>query len=329
MATKQASTQQSLGQQAPKPPTQPAINPETGEVRPEAGSNGDKRIIPAKAPATNVKTLQAFFNQPQVLAEVESFAKGFMKPEALLRTAIMAMSRTPLLARCSLSSFTRAFMDASALRIRPGGLNGRGYLVPRKNGKTGEHECHLDPGWRGLIDVARRSKQIKSIGAIAVREGDEFDYGYFPLPKLHWKPLKNGDAAREIIAAFAVAELQDGAVQIEVIERDDLDKIRKSSAAESGPWNDWPSEMARKSAVKRLCKYLPTPDDFDSLETALAVSDAADTGDRTILEVSAEDLADTTTQAESIAGQLAEKQSMSAADQLDALEREAAEAAIG
>lgn len=316
------------------PTETPPNEPPPGEIVPT-----DKKKLSAKQIATNAATLQAFLVQNE--RELESFARGFMKPEHLTRMAMIALTKSPMIAKCTLGSILRALMDATALRIRPGGLNGRGYLVPRKNNKVNPpvYECHFDPGWRGLVDVARRSRQLKSIGAQVVRVGDEFDYGYHPLPKLHWRPLRDaaleeeGEAAagtekRRIIAAFAVAELGDGAVQIEVVEGEDLEKIKavsEAAKANSGPWIDWEAEMCRKTAVKRLCKYLPVPDDFDELDNAMALSDGADIGSRlSVLDTEGEEVPQEPTQAEGIRSQL-NAPGMSAADQLSALEREAAE----
>jgi recombination protein RecT len=330
VTTKQsaAATQQPTPAQAPAAPVNDkAIEPE---------KKIDRRLA-----ASNAGTLSKFLNQNAAM--LGDFAKGFMRPEAMIRLSLIAFSKTPILSKCTLASILRSLMDAAALRVRPGGLNGRGYLVPRKNNKTNPPtwECHFDPGWRGLVDVARRSGKVKSLGAQVVRAGDYFEYGYDPLPTLKWKPLREIGAAeadadgvierRPIIAAFAVAHLADDAIQIEVLEGEDLKQIKSSSAAgDSGPWADWESEMCRKSAVKRLCKYLPVPDDFDDLDKAMAMSDGADIGTRIQIDVEHEEiqLEPEGDQATEIRGQLNTTATRSAAGQLDDLEAEAAEVAL-
>jgi recombination protein RecT len=338
MTTKQSAavSQQPLPERA----AAPAQNTPTQAI--ETEKKADK--IDRRLPAGNVGTLSKFLNQnADTLAQ---FASGFMKPESMIRMAQIAFSKSPVLAKCTLSSILRSLMDAASLRVKPGGLNGRGYLVPRKNNKTNPPtwECHFDPGWRGLVDVARRSGKVKALGAQVVRAGDYFEYGYDPLPVLKWKPLrglatdrvdKDGvvEGERPIIAAFAVAQLEDDAIQIEVLEGEDLKQIKASSAAgDSGPWADWESEMCRKSAVKRLCKYLPVPDDFDDLDKAMAFSDGADIGTRVPIDVEHEEIADGASipaQADEIRGQLSQQSTRSAAAQLDDLESEAAEVALG
>jgi recombinational DNA repair protein RecT len=60
------------------------------------------------------------------------------------------------------------------------------------------------------------------------------------------------------VAAYAVARLKGGGYQFDVMTREDVDKIRAGSKAkDDGPWASHYAEMARKTVLKRLCKYLP------------------------------------------------------------------------
>lgn len=221
---------------------------------------------------TGGTNLKAFLDRPDVRAKLGEVASAHMKADELVRLANMAASRQPELAKCSQASILRALMDAAALGIKPGGLMGRGYLVPRKNKTNGELEATFDPGWRGLIDVARRSGQVKRIEAHVVFEADHFKMMRAPFTSIEHVPSEDADPGA-VRAAYAIAEFVDGSTQIEVLWRRDIDKIRKSSASANGPWATWYDEMARKSAVRRLCKYLP----FDPiLERALEAATDSD-----------------------------------------------------
>ena len=222
-------------------------------------------------------TLKSFLESPQVKNKLAEVASRFLKPEDLVRLALMAASRQPELLKCSHTSILRALMDAAALGIAPGGVMGRGYLVPRKNRKNGELEACFDPGWRGLCDIARRDKRVLKIDAKVVYEGDAFEYREGTEQTLIHQPVLDQEERGEIIAAYAIAKV-DGEQQIEVLTRADIEKIRRTSMAQSGPWKDWPEEMARKSAVRRLCKYLPYS---PTLERATEHSYEPDTGERT------------------------------------------------
>ncbi|AKV03168.1 Recombinational DNA repair protein RecT (prophage associated) [Labilithrix luteola] len=215
--------------------------------------------------------LKEFLGSDAVRKKLAEAAGKVMRPEDLIRFALVAASRTPDLAKCSKESVLRSLLDSAALNIMPGGLMGRGYLVPRKNTKNNTTECHFDPGWRGLIDIARRGGKVRRIEAHVVHAADVFSYERSPLTTLHHVPSELDDPG-EIRAAYAVAEFVDGGIQIEVVTRRDLNKIR-AMGAKNGPWSTWGEEMARKTAVRRLCKYLP----YDPLlERAMHASDESD-----------------------------------------------------
>jgi recombination protein RecT len=219
--------------------------------------------------------LASYLKSDAVKRKLTEAAGQFMRPEDLVRFTLLAASRSPKLLECTPESVLRALMDAAELKIKPGGLMGRGYLVPRYNNKIGAMEACFDPGWRGLVDIARRSGKIKRIEAHVVHENDRFRYVCGLAPVLEHEPTLDGDPGA-IKMAYAIAEMVDGSVQVEVVTRADLEKIRDTSAAKSGPWVDWPDEMCRKSAVRRLCKYLPFDDALDhAMELATAV-DAPD-----------------------------------------------------
>lgn len=197
----------------------------------------------------------------------------------MIRLACLAASRQPRLGECTPESVLKALMDAAALGITPGGVNGRGYLVPRQNKKVTPHrwECSFDPGYRGLLDIARRSKLIASIEAHVVREKDPvFDVRYGTDSKIEHVPYLGMEDRGQIIASYAIATFKDGCKQVEICTRGDLEAIRACSAAQSGPWADWPDEMSRKTAVRRLVKYLPVePEVAESVAMALSHSDEA------------------------------------------------------
>lgn len=66
---------------------------------------------------------------------------------------------------------------------------------------------------------------------------------------------------------YAVAVLKGGGVQFEVMSRAEVEAVRaQSKAGKSGPWVTHWDEMARKSVVRKLFKYLPV-----SIEAVRAV----------------------------------------------------------
>jgi len=191
-----------------------------------------------------------------------------MTAERMARIALTACQMTPTLLDCDRQSLALAVLGASALGLEIGGGLGHAYLVPY--GKT----ATLIVGYRGMIDLARRSGQLSTIFARVVRVGDQFDYAYGLDDKLVHTPSLKSDG--EVTHVYAVAKLRDGGRQFEVMTRAEVDKIRsRSRASGSGPWVTDYEEMAKKTAIRRLFKMLPV-----SIETqrAVTIDEAAEHG---------------------------------------------------
>lgn len=178
-----------------------------------------------------------------------------MSADRMSRIALTEFRKTPLLAECDPMSVCAAIMVAAGLGLEIGVL-GAAYLVPYRNHKKGTVECNLIPGYRGFIDLARRSGQIISIAAHIVYENDEFLIEYGLADNLVHKPaLKN---AGNMIAAYAVAKLVGGGHQFIVMSKDKIDDVKNKAKAQSGPWVSDYEEMAKKTVVRRLFKWLPS-----------------------------------------------------------------------
>jgi len=116
-------------------------------------------------------------------------------------------------------------------------------------------ECQLIIDYKGLIDMAYRHQSVKRIYVEAICEHDEFVYEGFGRPKHTVNLRKRG----EPYAAFATCDLKDSdEPMVVVLANDQIEKVRKSSrSGTSGPWKQWWGEMAKKTAIKRLCKIIP------------------------------------------------------------------------
>ncbi len=196
-----------------------------------------------------------------------------MTADRMARIVLTDMRRVPKLMECTAPSLAGAIMAAAQLGLEPGNGLGHAYLLPfDKRAKVGGQwqtvatECQLIIGYRGMIDLARRSGQIVSLSARTVHEKDHFTYRYGLDETVEHIPA-DGERGR-LTYVYAVAKLKDGGVQFEVMSRAEIEKVReKSKAGSSGPWVDHFEEMAKKTAIRRLFKYLPV-----SVEMARAVS---------------------------------------------------------
>jgi len=226
----------------------------------------------AKAPEDN--TIRGLLEKAK--PKLREVLPKHLSADRLVRVTIACINKTPTLLECTKESLLNAVMQAAQLGLEPTGVLGSAYLVPYnvqvrdENGKpTGKFrkEAQLIPGYRGLIDLARRSGQIESIEAHVVHANDRFQCRYGLEPALEHEPAWQGDPG-PVIAAYAVAKLKDGGKQIEVMTRAQLDKIKAGTQSKGkyGPWQDHEEEMQRKTVVRRIAKYLPlTPELADAL----------------------------------------------------------------
>lgn len=178
-----------------------------------------------------------------------------MDPERFTRIVLTEVKRTPKLATCEPATLLGAMMLSAQLGLEPGPL-GHAYLLPFKNNKTGRLEVQFIVGYKGYIDLARRSGNIESIVAREVREADHFDYEYGLHEKLVHKPALTGRG--KAYAYYGIAKYRDGGHTILVMSREDVDERRaRSKAKDNGPWVTDYDAMARKTVIRAMSAFLP------------------------------------------------------------------------
>jgi hypothetical protein len=131
-------------------------------------------------------------------------------------------------------------------------------------------------GFQGWRELAMRSGHVASIVSRCVYQGDEFRYAWGTDERIHHVPgARHGTDPALVTHVYAVARMRAGPPVMEVLPRDEVERIRaKSQASNRGPWvTDW-AEMARKTAIIRLCKSLPR-----SLDMARALATEPDPGE--------------------------------------------------
>lgn len=174
-------------------------------------------------------------------------------PERMARVAITALTRQPKLADCDQASFFRCLMDLSQWGLEPDGR--RAHLIPFENRKRGVTECQLIIDYKGLVELALRSGSVSYIHADVVCENDVFDYDRGEL-KSHKIDFKG--ARGKMYAAYALVRMKDGTEKCEVLSREEVDGIRaRSKASSTGPWVTDYNEMAKKTAFRRVSKWIP------------------------------------------------------------------------
>lgn len=214
------------------------------------------------------------------LSKMKSVLPAHITPEKMSRLALGEMRMNPKLreaAQANPESLVSAMMSASQCGLEIGGAKGHGYLVPFWNNKTKRMEIQFIPGYRGLIDLSRRSGQVSSISVHVAYEHDEFDMVLGIDERLTHKPKLDGDRGAPRLV-YGVARFTDGSHHFDWMPIGEVDAIMRGSQSkgEWGPWKDNKPEMIRKTMVRRLTKYLPMSS--ERLEKAIEASDSFDSG---------------------------------------------------
>ena len=137
---------------------------------------------------------------------------------------------------------------------------GRAYILPFWNGKTKRREATFIIGYKGMIDLARRSGELRTIHAQAVYQGDEFDFWEDEGGQhFTYRPNRNAPHTPDMLTdVYVTAKLKDGGFVFEHMTKEEVDAIRKrSKSADNGPWVTDYEAMALKTVIRRASRYLP------------------------------------------------------------------------
>lgn len=191
---------------------------------------------------------------------IERQLGGAMNTEAFVRAVISEIGKSPDLMAADPKTLLGGVMLAAQLRLEIGSGLGEFYLTPRKD--HGKQICLPIIGFQGMIKLALRSEFVLSVDARMVREGDDFTFGadsdrgvYFD-----WVPL-DFEESRAWKGVFAVAKMRGGGTTWVYMTREQVED-RRPSYWNSTPWKTHPEEMAKKTAVRALAKYLPKSTDL-------------------------------------------------------------------
>ncbi len=206
-----------------------------------------------------------------------------LNAERLLKVAQIAATTTPALLECEIPSLISAIGQCAQMGLEPNTVLGHAYLVPfnAKKGDRWTKSVQVIVGYKGLIDLARRSGHIISIAAHEVREKDLFELEYGLEEKLRHVPSMQDRG--DIIGFYAVAHLKDGGHAFDFLPVSEVNTIRDGTQSKGkyGPWKDHYVEMGKKTAVRRLAKMLPLSVEFAA---AAAMDDITERGQQPVMD---------------------------------------------
>ncbi len=214
------------------------------------------------------------------------------RAERLARITVTAVRQTPKLAQCTQESFAAALMNVAQLDLEPNTPQQLAHLIPYENRNRNIVECQLQIGYPGLMELAYRTGKVSNFSADVVYR-KEVENGLFKYTKgirpdiYHECDLLGDSREGELVAAYASVEMKDGTRVFRVVDRKDIARAMKSSqSAKSGysPWTTDPESMWIKTAIKRLCKFLPRT---EQLSLAVDLEEKADRGESQLPQITA------------------------------------------
>jgi recombination protein RecT len=176
----------------------------------------------------------------------EQTASSF--PEKIATHVMMEISENSALANCKWKSIAKCVLECSALGLFPSKLLGHIYLVPFKDQAT------IIVGYKGIIQLFLRDPKVSRVKAKVVRSHDEFKVIEGTEDKIIHNP--NLKERGEITHVYAIVFYTDGSNQFEWMDRAEIDEA-KNQAKTQKFWKPYFKQMALKTVVRRLDKYLP------------------------------------------------------------------------
>ena len=180
-----------------------------------------------------------------------------LNSDKFVRVAITTIRKNPALAKCNRESLLGALMVSAQLGLEPGILE-QAYLIPYGN------EVQFQISYKGMIELLRRSGQLKDIYAYPVYENDEFDIVYGLNRYLIHKP--NFEDRGNVKGYYAVAILKDDTKAFYYMTKKEVEEYRnkfsKSAKSSKSPWTTDFDAMAEKTVLKKMLKYLPVSTEY-------------------------------------------------------------------
>lgn len=178
--------------------------------------------------------------------------------ERLSRVALTAIRNNRKLQQADALSLMGSIMTAAQLGLEPNTPLGQCYIIPYNNSKTGV-QAQFQMGYKGVVELAHRTREYKRISARVVDEADKFDYSYGLDEFLIHVPSDKPTGKAK--AYYAVYELVNGGRSFVVWSKEKVTqhakRYSKSFSKEDSAWQTAFDSMACKTVLIDLLRYAP------------------------------------------------------------------------
>lgn len=190
------------------------------------------------------------------------------KRSSFINNITALVSNNVALQACEPISLMYAGIKATALDLPLDQNLGFAYVIPFKNTKENRTDAQFQIGYKGLIQLALRSGQFKTINVRDVREGEIIDE-VFVSGTLKFERLKENRENAKIIGYVAYFALTNGFEKMSYWTIDEITahgkKFSQTFKKGFGLWKDDFNSMAEKTVLKMLLsKYAPLSIDMQN-----------------------------------------------------------------
>lgn len=112
-----------------------------------------------------------------------------------ISSIVSAVQINPALQECTNGSLLSAALQGEALKLSPSPQLGQFYLVPFNNRKKKVKEAQFQLGYKGYIQLAKRSGVYKKLNVLSIKDGELVSYN--PLEEEIIVDLIESDTVRE------------------------------------------------------------------------------------------------------------------------------------
>jgi recombination protein RecT len=176
-------------------------------------------------------------------------------PEQFRAALWLELSGRPSLLACSPESLRECAIKAATYGLLPG--RDCHFLPFKTKDGGGPKTATYVPNYHGILLALERSGKVRRAFAHVVHEGDQWSFDMFADRPIHRPAVTLSKHPGKELFYYGAVMFKDGTCAFEVVSIEDLDAIRRRAPAhESGPWVTDRVMMNRKSALKRVAKYV-------------------------------------------------------------------------
>lgn len=250
------------------------------------------QVVTRKSPGTIAELITQQMPAIAMVVGGSTSAERQRRAERFARIVLTAVNQNPKLAQCTQASFAAALMNVAQMDLEPNTPQQLAHLIPYENRKRGIIECQLQIGYPGLMELAYRTGKVANFNADVVYrkevEAGLFRYTKGVKPTIHHEcDLLGNTREGELVAAYASVEMKDGTNLFRVVDRKEVERAMKASQSakiDYSPWKTDPESMWIKTAIKRLCKFLPRT---EQLSLAVELDEKAERGESQLPQIPA------------------------------------------